>query len=322
MITITKLSKSFGDLKVLDNINLKIDDGQIYGLVGESGQGKSTLLRCVNGLIPYNGGSLKVDDVEVSSKKGKELRQFRKTMGMIFQNFSLLERMTVYDNIAFPMRLWKFEESKIASQVSKMMEIVNLSDKAEYFPRSLSGGQKQRVAIARALVMNPKYLLSDEATSALDPRTGKAILELLKQINQQLGITVLLVTHQMNVVQETCDKMALLKNGHIEVDGDVKSIFLDPPKTMRQLMGQQDTIIPLGTKCFRICVEEDKYQKFLVNISSYLGMPCGLIEGGITQFKYGKCLMGTISVPQESYYDTIKYLKGQDIQFQEINNEI
>lgn len=322
MIKISKLSKSYGSLQVLDNINLKIDDGQIYGLVGESGQGKSTLLRCVNGLTPYNGGSLKVDDVEVSSKSGKELRQFRKTMGMIFQNFSLLERMTVYDNIAFPMRLWKYGESEVSSQVSKMMEIVSLSDKANYYPKSLSGGQKQRVAIARALVMNPRYLLSDEATSALDPRTAKSILELLKQINQQLGITILLVTHQMNIVQETCDKMALLKNGHIEVDGEVKGIFLDPPKTMRQLMGQQDTIIPYGVKCFRVCVEDDKYQNFLVDISSHLGMTCGLIEGGITQFKHSKCLIGTIAVPVEMSNNAIRYLKEQHIRFQEISNEI
>lgn len=202
MIVIKDLQKSFGDLKVLDDINLEIEDGEIYGLVGRSGAGKSTLLRCINGLEDYSCGSIKVDGVEVKDLTRKELKNYRKGVSMIFQHFPMMSRKTVYENIAFPMRCWKYDRKEIDKKVRELAELVGIADKLKERPGNLSGGQKQRVAIARALSMNPKVLLSDEATSALDPVTTRAILRLLRDINEKLGITIIIVTHQMSVIKE------------------------------------------------------------------------------------------------------------------------
>ena len=206
MIEITNLEKNFGDLEVLKKINLKIMDGEIYGLVGVSGAGKSTLLRCINGLESYSNGSLKVNGTEVKDLDKKQKKIFQKNIGMIFQHFPMLTRKTVYDNIAFPMKCWKYGKKEIDQRVKELAEIVGITDKLGEKPANLSGGQKQRVAIARALSMNPKILLSDEATSALDPKTTQSILALLKEINEKLGITIIIVTHQMEVVRQVCQK--------------------------------------------------------------------------------------------------------------------
>jgi D-methionine transport system ATP-binding protein len=200
MIKINNLKKSFGSLQVLNDINLNIGTGQIYGLIGRSGTGKSTLLRCINGLESYDSGSLLVDGVEVKSLTSKEAREFKRGIGMIFQQFSLLSRLTVYENIALPMKCWKYKNAYIDSKVKELVEVVGIPDKLYAKPEQLSGGQKQRVAIARALSMNPKILLCDEATSALDPKTAQSIITLLNQINQQMGITIIVVTHQMSVL--------------------------------------------------------------------------------------------------------------------------
>lgn len=210
MIEITNLEKNFGDLEVLKKINLKIMDGEIYGLVGVSGAGKSTLLRCINGLESYSNGSLKVNGTEVKDLDKKQKKIFQKNIGMIFQHFPMLTRKTVYDNIAFPMKCWKYGKKEIDQRVKELAEIVGITDKLGEKPANLSGGQKQRVAIARALSMNPKILLSDEATSALDPKTTQSILALLKEINEKLGITIIIVTHQMEVVRQVCQKVSLL----------------------------------------------------------------------------------------------------------------
>ena len=222
MIEITNLEKNFGDLEVLKKINLKIMDGEIYGLVGVSGAGKSTLLRCINGLESYSNGSLKVNGTEVKDLDKKQKKIFQKNIGMIFQHFPMLTRKTVYDNIAFPMKCWKYGKKEIDQRVKELAEIVGITDKLGEKPANLSGGQKQRVAIARALSMNPKILLSDEATSALDPKTTQSILALLKEINEKLGITIIIVTHQMEVVRQVCQKVSLLEGGKIVTSGDVE----------------------------------------------------------------------------------------------------
>ena len=222
MIEITNLEKNFGDLEVLKKINLKIMDGEIYGLVGVSGAGKSTLLRCINGLESYSNGSLKVNGTEVKDLDKKQKKIFQKNIGMIFQHFPMLTRKTVYDNIAFPMKCWKYGKKEIDQRVKELAEIVGSTDKLGEKPANLSGGQKQRVAIARALSMNPKILLSDEATSALDPKTTQSILALLKEINEKLGITIIIVTHQMEVVRQVCQKVSLLEGGKIVTSGDVE----------------------------------------------------------------------------------------------------
>ena len=198
LIEIQNLKKVWPDWKVvLDYINLTIEDGDIYALVGRSGAGKSTLLRCINGLASYNDGHILLDGKEVKELSYKEMRDVRRHVGMVLQNFSLLERRTVYENVALPMKCWGYSNADIKKKVTDLLELVGLDDKASARPRNLSGGQKQRVAIARALTMEPKLLLSDEATSALDPNTSSSILGLLREINQKTGITVIVVTQQM-----------------------------------------------------------------------------------------------------------------------------
>ncbi len=236
MIEIKNLKKLWEDdgSSVLEGINLTIEDGDIYALVGRSGAGKSTLLRCINGLTSYQEGSLKVDGCEIKDLKDKELREFRRHVGMIFQQFSLLERETVYKNVALPMQCWKYPKDQIDKKVRELLELVGLGDKMNAKPRNLSGGQKQRVAVARALTMDPKILLCDEATSALDPKTTNSILDLLMEINQKLGITVIIVTHQMEVVRKACNKACILENGKIADEGTVKEIFIKQPQSLRE----------------------------------------------------------------------------------------
>ena len=238
MIEISGLRKNFGDNEVLKNINLTINDGDIYGLVGVSGAGKSTLLRCINGLVPYDSGSLKVDGIEVNGLGKKELRYLQKDIGMIFQNFELMSRKTVYQNIAFPMKCWNYPKKEIDDRVHELAEIVGISDKLNENPRNLSGGQKQRVAIARALTMNPKILLSDEATSALDPLITQSILALLRDINKNYNITIVVVTHQMEVVRGVCNNIALLQNGELTETGSVEKIFLEQSPSFRSFIGE------------------------------------------------------------------------------------
>ena len=238
MIIGRNIKKSFEDgAKVLEDISFTVEDGDIYGLVGRSGAGKSTLLRCINGLTDYQEGSLKVDGAEIKDFTGKELRQFRKSVGMIFQHFSLLERKTVYQNIAMPMECWKYPKEEIDKKVNELIELVGLEDKVKAKPRNLSGGQKQRVAIAGALTMNPKILLCDEATSALDPNTTNSILDLLAKINQKTGITVVIVTHQMEVVRRVCNKMSVMEHGIIAAQGDVEEVFKQQPDSLKRLLG-------------------------------------------------------------------------------------
>lgn len=237
----TEIKKIYeNELEVLKDINFKIKKGDIYGLVGRSGSGKSTLLRCINGLIKYDSGSLKVYDKEVKKFSEKELREFRKNIGMISQHFSLLERRTVYKNVAIPMECWGYSKKEIDEKVRKLIKLVGLEDKINSKPRQLSGGQKQRVAIARALTMEPSILLCDEATSALDPNTTNAILQLLYKINKEMGITILMVTHQMEVVRKICKNMAIIEDGKIEITGNVEEIFKENPNQLKRLLGTHE----------------------------------------------------------------------------------
>ena len=221
MIEIKHLHKVWDNDKtvVLKDISVTIQDGEIYALVGRSGAGKSTLLRCINGLTDYQSGSLRVDGREIKGLGEKEIRNLRRRIGMIFQQFSLLERETVYNNVALPMKCWKYPKAGIDKKVRELLDLVGLSDKAGVRPRNLSGGQKQRVAIARALTMEPNILLCDEATSALDPKTTLSILDLLKEINRKIGITIVVVTHQMEVVRKICRRACIMEHGEVAVQG-------------------------------------------------------------------------------------------------------
>ena len=235
MIKMQNVKKSFGDIEVLSNISLNINKGEVYGLIGHSGAGKSTLLRCINALEDYNDGSIIVMGKEIKSLGEKERREFRKNLGMIFQGFNLLNRKNVFQNVALPLEIWGYDKVYIKKKVNELLDIVGLSEKAKSKPSELSGGQKQRVAIARALALEPKILLCDEATSALDPKTTKDILDLLNNINKKLGITIVVVTHQMEVVKQICQRVALLQDGVLVAEGDSEEIFLKPEIALKNV---------------------------------------------------------------------------------------
>ena len=246
MIRIHGLHKYFGPHHVLDNVGLTIRRGEVFGIVGHSGAGKSTLLRCLNGLEKYQSGSVEVMGREVASLSRHGLMRLRRHMGMIFQNFNLMMRKNVFDNIAYPLRVWRTPAAQVQSRVMELLDMVGLMEKKDSRVQSLSGGQKQRVGIARALALNPEILLCDEATSALDPKTTISILELLESINQRLGITIVMVTHQMEVVKRLCHRMVLLDGGAVQVSGMTEELFLDPPENMKKLFEENYTYIPDG----------------------------------------------------------------------------
>ena len=244
MIKIYALKKKFNNIEVLKGIDLNIEKGKIFGIIGKSGAGKSTLLRCINGLEKYDYGYLEVNGIQINTLNNKELRVFRKDIGMIFQHFSLITRASVYDNIAFPMKCWHWNKKEMDDRIRYLIDIVGMYDKINNLARDLSGGQKQRVAIARALSMNPKILLSDEATSALDPKNSDSIMELLNNINKSMGITIVLVTHQMNVVKSICDDIAVIEDGIIKDKGKVEDIFIDEPNSLINLLGENKVLVP------------------------------------------------------------------------------
>lgn len=315
MIEVSGLEKKYGKLQVLENIDLEIKKGEIFGLVGLSGAGKSTLLRCINGLVPYDGGSLKVQGIEVQKLGKAQLRDFRKNIGMIFQNFSLLERCNVYENVVFPMKVWKKNSVETDEQVRKMVRLVGLEDKIESRPRQLSGGQKQRVAIARAMVTEPEILLCDEATSALDPKTATSILNLLKEINQKMGVTIIIVTHQMEVVEQICDRMALLQAGKIILKGEVKQLFLENSEPLRELLGRKLTFEP-GV-FIRILIEnKSNYRKFFYELSSEMKIAYEICDGGIRNFKDGSAFLGTLKIETKDSDEFMRYLKKKKVLFE------
>ena len=229
MISIRKVNKIYSNgFHAVKNVDLEIKKGDIFGIIGLSGAGKSSLIRLINRLEEPTSGEIIIDGVQMTSLSKSELLEKRKKIGMIFQHFNLLSSKTVGENIAFALEIAKWEKSKIKSRVKELLELVELSDKINSYPSQLSGGQKQRVAIARALANNPSILLSDEATSALDPKTTKAILELIKNIQKKLGLTVVMITHQMEVIREICNKVAVMSNGQIVECGGVHHIFSSP----------------------------------------------------------------------------------------------
>lgn len=258
MIRIENVSKSFDNLQILKGISLNIEKGEIFGIVGRSGVGKSTLLRCVNGLEQYNSGSIKVDGAEVGSLSPEELRLFRKNVGMVFQNFSLVTRASVYENIAFAMKIWNCDKNRIDRRVKELLEVVGIPEKINARARDLSGGQKQRVALARALAMNPSVLLCDEATSALDPKSTIDILSLLDEINKNFNITIVMVTHEMEVIKTLCDSMAVMANGNVEATGSVEQVFLERPPALCDLLGEAPMKLRDKETLFDIQIDEEK----------------------------------------------------------------
>lgn len=265
----------------VDDVSLQIENGQIYGIIGYSGAGKSTLVRCINFLeIPDSGsieiegfgkiciteGRLRMDGKELSQKK---LRQLRRSIGMIFQHFNLLDRSTVFDNIAYPLKYSGMSRKEIESRVDELLKLVDLEDKKHAYPSQLSGGQKQRVAIARALSNNPKVLLSDEATSALDPEATESILKLLKNLNAKLGITVIIITHEMSVIKEITERVAVMENGRVVEEGDVYDIFADPKQEITKKFIRSSSSLSNITKLIEshMVETEDRPESKLVKLT-------------------------------------------------------
>lgn len=245
MIEIKDLVKTYetekGDVKALRGINLEINDGEIYGVIGLSGAGKSSLVRCINLLERPTSGEIIVDGVDLSKSTNKDLRESRKKIGMVFQHFNLLKNKTVFDNIAFPMIISGCPKDRIKKKVDELIELVGLTGKENVYPSQLSGGQKQRVGIARALSNEPKLIMCDEATSALDPSTTKQILELLREVNKKLNITIIIITHEMEVIKNICHRVAIMEDGVIIEKSSVRDILIDPSTdTAKEFFGKVD----------------------------------------------------------------------------------
>ena len=232
MIKLKQVSKTFdtksGNVHAVKDVNLEIQDGEIFGIIGFSGAGKSTLVRCINLLERPTQGRVLIDEVDLMDLDEKKLREVRKKIGMIFQHFNLMRSRTVYHNIEFPLKKTKLTKNEREEKIASLLELVGLTDKRDAYPSQLSGGQKQRVAIARALANDPKVLLCDEATSALDPQTTQSILKLLKKVNEEMGITIVLITHEMAVVKDICDRVAIMEEGTVVEAGNTVDVFSHP----------------------------------------------------------------------------------------------
>lgn len=295
MIQIVKLEKSYGDFNALRDISLRIDEGDVFGIVGHSGAGKSTLLRCMNGLEAYDAGSVRVMGDEVGDLQAEGLKTLRRDMGMIFQNFNLMSRKNVWQNIAFPLEIWKVPKNKVEQRVDELLKLVGLTDKRNERIRNLSGGQKQRVGIARALALNPKILLCDEATSALDPKTTISILDLLMDINRKLGLTIVVVTHQMEVVKTICNKVVVMDGGHIVAAGDTDRLFLSPGEDLRRLINQDDyAVIPDGINIRLMFPREVANESIITAMARGLDINFSIVGGRLE--RYRETVMGFLLI--------------------------
>lgn len=258
MIELKHINKSYdGHIIALKDVNLTIEDGEIFGIIGQSGAGKSTLVRCINMLEPPTSGEVLINGKDMMKLSAKELREERKHIGMIFQHFNLLSSRTVYKNVAFPLELANIPKEEQHKQIMDILELVGLTEYKDKYPAQLSGGQKQRVGIARAIVSRPPVLLSDEATSALDPETVKSILQLLKDINKKLGITIIMITHQMEVIKEIADRVAVIEKGEIIEESSVVDLFTAPKtETSKKFVGSvMGSDIPESLKHMNISKE-------------------------------------------------------------------
>ena len=313
MINIKNLNKHYGDTKVLNNISIDIKEGEIFAIVGHSGAGKSTLMRCINGLEDYTDGSLMVNNKEIKTLEKDELREFRKNIGMIFQHFSLIQRKTVYENVALPMELWGYSKDEISKKVKELLSLVGLDEKIDSYPSQLSGGQKQRVAIARALTLNPEVLLSDEATSALDPNTTTSILKLLKEINKKLNITIILVTHEMEVVKQIAQKALLLEHGNIIGFDDTEELFLKPDTKMKEFLGEIEIVPTNGVNIKIYFPKDNAFQSFITKMARELDMDFNIVWGKLEEINGHIVGNMVINIEEKDKEIVTNYIKEHDI---------
>ena len=313
----------------LDNINLSIDKGDIFGIIGMSGAGKSTLVRSINYLEKPTEGQILIDGTDLFFLSEKELRKKRSEIGMIFQNFNLLEQKNVLDNVCFPLEIGGVKKKEARARARDLLKTVNLEDKEKAYPSQLSGGQKQRVAIARALATNPRILLCDEATSALDPQTTSSILSLLKEINHNLGITIVIITHQMSVVTEICNKVAIIDNGRLVEEGLVDTIFENPQSdAAKELISGKDLrFTPLKKyetdNRIRIVFKENSaYEPVISNLILKFQKPVNILKAD-TRNVNGKAVGEMIlSVPDDTVTrkEMIAYLEEEGLTVTEVTD--
>lgn len=343
MIELVNVEKTYfskaGDIHALKTTNLKIDEGEVFGIIGLSGAGKSTLVRCINMLEKPTAGKVFVDGEELTAMSEAQLRKTRQSIGMIFQHFNLLTSRTVAQNIAFPLEIQGKSKAEIDKRVQEMLELVQLQDRGDYYPSQLSGGQKQRVGIARALASNPKVLLCDEATSALDPQTTQSILQLLKDINEKLHLTIVMITHQMEVVKTICDRVAVIENGVIIEQGSMVEVFTNPQTaTTKEFTKTVTGDLPDAIKRKKLSDTYTEGSSLLATLT-FIGdsadepVVSGLIKrfnvevsilfGNISELKdtpYGT-LTVEISGNREAIAQALQYLKDRDLKLEVLGYE-
>lgn len=313
MIYIQDLDKSFGNSPILNKINLHIKAGEIYAIVGHSGAGKSTLLRCINGLESYDKGSVRVLGQEVCALNAKDLRNMRKKIGMVFQNFALATQKTIFENIALPLRVHGYDKNQIFKRVKELLALVDLSQKATSYPSTLSGGQKQRVGIARALALEPSLLLSDEATSALDPKTTNDVLTLLQTINQKLGITIVIVTHEMDVVKKIASRALLLEHGNIIGEGNIEELFLRPNQQMKRFLGEEEYLPKDGINIHLYFPKSVAQDRFITKMARALEIDFSIVWGKLERL--GGHVLGhlVINLDAKDEKKVSEYLAKSDV---------
>lgn len=334
-IVIKNLSKHFeikgNEVVALSDINITIEKGDIYGIIGMSGAGKSTLVRSINFLEKPTEGQVLIDGTDLAGLSEKELRKKRSEIGMIFQNFNLLEQKNVLGNICFPLEIIGLKKKDAKGRARELLHLVHLEDKEKAYPSQLSGGQKQRVAIARALATNPKILLCDEATSALDPQTTGAILSLLKEINERLGITIVIITHQMSVVTEICKKVAVIDNGKLVEEGFVEEIFRNPKSDAAKelISGKEIRYTPLDSldSSYKVRIvfgENSAYEPIISNVILKYQTPINILKAD-TRNVNGKAVGEMIlSLPDEEALqkDIISYLQEKGLVVTEVKENV
>ena len=285
MIEFINVKKEFSGVKALDDVTFTIPSSCIFGIVGKSGAGKSTLLRTINRLENIDAGQILIDGVDVTKLDGKALRLLRKNIGMIFQHFSLLETKDVFHNIALPLQTSGYKKEQIKERVEELAKLVGIYEKIYEKPRNLSGGQKQRVAIARALALNPKILLCDEATSALDPQTTKAILRLLLDIKEKYNITIIMVTHQMEVVKEVCDRIAILNDGILQEEGYTDVLFTSSSTAMKELTDEEEIVPNVGVNIKISFPKESSEEPIITMMARELDIDFSIVWGKLEKFR-------------------------------------
>jgi len=336
VIELEQISKTFADagreVHAVNNVSLTIRNGDVFGIIGFSGAGKSTLVRCINLLERPTEGSVRIDGKELTRMPAKELRQARRKIGMIFQHFNLMPSRTIFGNVAYPLKGSGLRKDQIAEKVRKLLDLVGIADKENAYPSQLSGGQKQRAAIARALANDPDILLCDEATSALDPQTTKSILKLLERLNRELGITLVVITHEMAVVKEICNRVAVMDHGRVVEEGEVFSVFASPKEELtrsfikttsnlqkiEELIAAKSPVVALkpGERIVRLSyVERNASEPLISTMTKKYGVILNIIFADIEIVQNAPIggTVGILSGPQDKMDEALEDLRSKNV---------